>query len=160
MFDRASVEYELGSAEELRVERLLQERGWYVVRAYDYTGQAAQEKAPRMFGPDGQTLILPDLDVSQGGTRRWVEIKAKASASFTRMTQQWEHGIPLRHYQSYLSVQEESGTSVWLFVCEQDSQDVLIQKLDDLPVRVYAGDKMSYGGMAFFPCDSFMRFSP
>lgn len=133
---------------------LLRERDWYVIPSYDYSGE--DDKAPRLQGLK-ECLVIPDLDICKSGTRRWAEVKTKKEATFTRRTQRYEHGFPLRHYHDYLRVQQETGTEVWLFIYEESTGDVLYAKLDDLAkvMRPYKGNKMNYGGMAYFPRDAF-----
>lgn len=137
------------------IDRLLQERGWYVIPSYDYTGEE-ENKAPRLQGLT-EHLVIPDLDISQNGERRWAEVKTKTKADWTYMTQRLEHGFPLRHYHHYQKVQQITGTEVWLFIYEESTGDVLYAKIDDLDCakRIYGGDKMDRGGTIFFPRDAF-----
>ena len=135
--------------------RLLQESGCYVIPSYDYAGEG-QDKPPRLQGPR-RAYPIPDLDVSKNGERFWVEVKTKASATYTRLTGRYEHGIPLRLFQAYLRVQRITGCPVWLYIVEEDTNTVLRARLDALmsQARVYTGDRMSRGGMVFWPLDAF-----
>jgi hypothetical protein len=103
---------------------------------------------------------VPDLDISKDGVRRWAEVKTKAAATYTRVTGRYEHGVPKRHYESYLKVQEITGCPVWLFVYEENTGTILCGRLDDLARvrREYVGDKMSRGGMVFFPRSAFKLY--
>ena len=156
---RETETWQKGHNGERRVAQLLKERGWYVIPSYDYSGEDG-DKAPKLEGlRDG--FPVPDLDIAKDGERRWAEVKTKAAASYTRVTGRYEHGIPKRHYLSYKRVQEITGCEVWLFIYEEETGDVLCAKLDDLDAvkREYDGNKMSHGGMVFYPRDVFAVFA-
>lgn len=152
---RQTDEYKRGHKGELIVKRLLIDNGWLVIPSYAYTGED-DNKAPRLEGTNC-FYVIPDLDICKAGTRRWIEVKTKTKADFTRITQRLEHGIPLKHYEHYLEVQRETGTPVWIFVYELNTKSILYASLNSLSyvIRKYIGWKMSNGGMAFFPRDSF-----
>jgi hypothetical protein len=127
--------------------------GWYVLASYDYNGD--DDHPPRMEGRT-RRFIIPDLDACKGGRRIWVEVKTKTAPSLHRATNILEHGIPLRHYEQYLQVELETGCPVYLLIYEEQSNQLLHQKLSELgQPRIYSGDKMSFGGMAFWPRTSF-----
>jgi hypothetical protein len=153
---REKPEFQRGHEGELRVADLLKRRGWCIVPSYDYSGKEG-DMPPRLQGLK-QAWPVPDLDISRNGERRWVEVKTKARADYTRTTQRYEHGIPLRHYRAYLDVERITGTPVWLFVVEESTGAILAARLSDLDSvkRVYDGPKMSRGGMAYFPRDAFV----
>lgn len=142
------------TAEEL-VADILRKHGYYVIPSYEYSGRD-DDKAPKLTGYD-KHYTLPDLDVSGNGQRFWVEVKLKAEPTWTRKLQRYEHGIPLRHYQDYLQVERITGCPVYLAIVEEDTGLILFQSFRKLTecVRIYDGAKMSRGGMAFFPRDSF-----
>ena len=152
---RETAKFQQGHTAELRIARMLQARGWWVVPSYDYSGEDGN-KAPRLQGAT-QAFVLPDLDVARDGIRRWAEVKSKSSATLTRKLGRYEHGIPLRHFRSYQEVQRITGAETWLFIYELDSHAVLWARVDDLAkhCRIYEGDKMGGGPMVFFPRDSF-----
>ncbi len=151
---RETPEFLQGRNAEKHIAQLLQQAGWYVLPSYDYSGED-NNKAPRLQGLT-RSLVIPDLDICQEGRRCWAEVKSKTKATWTRINQQWEHGIPRRHYDSYLEVQRLTGCKVWLFIYEEDTGDVLGQELDSLTPRFYAGEKMSPGGMVFFRKNQFL----
>lgn len=153
-FDQTT-EYKLGHDGELVIKQLLIDNGWLVIPSYAYTGKG-NDKSPRLEGMNC-FYVIPDLDVCKAGTRRWIEVKTKSKADFTRLTQRFEHGIPLRHYRHYFDVQDATGCPVWLFVYELNTKSILYASLNALSyvARIYEGPKMSNGGMAFFPRDNF-----
>ena len=142
---------QFGRSAEERVAHLLQHRyGCYVVPAYDYS---VGDEAPKLQGAFCG-YVVPDLDVSKGGARSWVEVKAKTNAgSPTRLTGQIEHGFSWRLFQHYRTVQQITGTPVFIIILEVITGDILYQSLDALDEvkRVYDGDKMDRGGTVFFP---------
>jgi hypothetical protein len=144
------------SAEEI-VAWILQCRyGCHVVPVYDYNGD---DKAPRLQGAMS-SYVVPDLDVSRGGIRTWVEVKAKNNTgSPTRLTGRLEHGFSWRLFEHYRAVQQITGTPVYIIIVEMPSGDLLYQSLDELDAvkRVYDGDKMDRGGTVFFPRSMFVR---
>jgi len=146
-----------GHKGEQLIASLLREHGWYVIPSYDYTGE--DDKAPRLQG-EAESLVIPDLDIARDGTRRWAEVKTKEEATKYRKLNRWEHGFPLRHYHHYLRVQEITGDEVWIFIYEESTGHILCGKLDDLSEvkREYNGEKMSRGGMVFFPRDAFKHW--
>lgn len=156
---RASEKFIKGQSGELQVAGLLQARGWYIIPSYDYSGDAGN-KAPRLQG-QRLSFVVPDLNIAREGKRLWAEVKTKAAATFTHITRQLEHGIPTRHLQDYLKIQEITGCEVWLFIFEEDTRAVLTARLAFLLTRKreYVGPKMSNGGMVFFPRSAFTHFA-
>lgn len=145
-----------GRTAEETIAWILQHRyGCHVVPVYDYN---AGDKAPRLQGAAGG-YVVPDLDVSKNGARSWVEVKAKNNAgSPTRLTGRVEHGFSWRLFQQYGTVQQITGTPVYIIILETLTGEILYQSLDELDAvrRVYDGDKMDRGGTVFFPRDSFV----
>jgi hypothetical protein len=146
--------FERGRRGEFLVARLLQSRGWGVVPCYDYSGSDGK-KAPRLMF-ERRALPIPDLDVVKCGKRCWVEVKVKARPDFTRITQTWDHGIPLRLLVSYRWVERESGCLVWLFIVEEKNRIIRYSALSALgDPRIWCGQDMDSHGMAFWPIDNF-----
>lgn len=147
-------EFERGRAGEQAVAKWLQERGWFVVPSYDYSG-ADGDKPPRLQGLESRYAI-PDLDIARAGLRIWAEVKVKGTPSWHRVTQVWEHGISRRLHQNYCEVQRITGTPVWIFVLEERDDVLIAQSLDLLGApRVYDGSKMGRDGMSFWPRQRF-----
>lgn len=154
---RETEKFQRGHNGELTAARYFQGRGWFVIPSYDYSGDDGN-KAPKMQGlRDG--FVIPDLDICKDGLRVWVEVKTKAEPTLHRKSGTYEHGIPLRHYNHYRRVQAETGCDVWLVVFEEGAGFLLGRKLDDLEPnkRVYDGNKMSRGGMVFWPRSEFRQ---
>ena len=128
-----AMQRELGLAGEKMVAGFLQSRGAGVVASYDFSGSDG-DKAPRMmFQAYGR--IIPDLDVSRGGERFWVEVKTYWHAPPNRRIGFPVHGIRRRHRENYLDVQKQSGTTVLLAILEVQSGQLLVRRLDAL--RIY-----------------------
>lgn len=149
---RESPSFIRGRRGEQLIKRWLQKRGWWVIPSYDYTGEN-DDKAPRMQGLSS-SLVIPDLDIAKDGLRRWAEVKTKTKALEWRKTGELQHGIDLRHYEEYLKVQSLSGTHVWLFIVEENTQTILAESLDRLG-EPRIGREYGKGGMANWPRDRF-----
>lgn len=153
---RDNPKFKRGRNGEQIIAQLLKEKGWFVIPSYDYSGQEG-DKAPKMQGAVA-AFVIPDLDIAKLGERRWAEVKTKKEPTLYKKTNVLEHGIPLRHFEDYKKVQAETGCEVWLFVYEELSRDVLCLKLNDLgDGRKYTGNKMSRGGMIFWPRSKFRK---
>jgi len=132
---RQRPEFLRGRAAEQLVARWLQERGWFVIPSYDYSGDDGN-KAPRLQGLRAGYAV-PDLDVARDGCRRWVEVKSKASAN-VRRDRYWgkpnvpEHGIDHRNYLHYLEVKRQTGDEVWIAIYEEDTGVLLGAEIDTL----------------------------
>jgi hypothetical protein len=133
------------------VERFFRERGDYIIPTDEYSGWR-NDKAPLAHGPYN-SLIIPDLDTFSNGRRRWVEVKTKRDSTLTRMSGQYEHGMPLKHYYAYQSVQRESGCVVCLAVYEIATGMLLFSAIDDLGEGRHAW--MAGEWHIFFPRDKF-----
>ena len=129
-------EFLRGRAAEQRVALWLQERGWYVIPSYDYSGTDGN-KAPRLQGLNVGHAV-PDLDVASGGTRRWVEVKAKDRANVWRSPMQWgrpnvpEHGVDHGNDLDYLEVKRITGDEVWIAIYEEDTGSLRAAEIDAL----------------------------
>lgn len=143
--------FTFGRTGEQDVARVLQANGWYIVPSYDYSG-TDRSKAPRLQG-SLKSYVIPDLDVSREGERVWVEVKTKTEASFTRITGRLEHGIPKRHAEDYLRVQEITGCRVFLVIVERSTGDYLCASIDRLMESARVSDLE--GPMVYFARDSF-----
>lgn len=144
-------EFKLGRTGEQMVAAWLQERGWYVIPSYDYSG-SERDKAPKLRGvTDG--FPVPDLDVARSGTRRWVEVKTKTKATEYRKTGSLDHGI--EHYDDYVRVAAETGTEAWLAIFELSTRKLLAQSFAGLGAPRRAVDRGKR--MAYWPVSRFMH---
>jgi hypothetical protein len=153
------IQLQYGRDAEIAIAEYMKSCGLYVIPSYDYSGKG-DNKAPKLSSVYG-AFPVPDLDVAKDGMRWWVEVKRKADATLHRNSGVWEHGIPLRLFSAYKRVEEITGNAVWLVIVEDKTRRVLYNKLSYLQEfgRYYTGDKMSYGGMVFFPRDKFLELN-
>lgn len=155
---RATFEEQLAFARryEKGVARWLMQRAWRILPTYDFSGSDG-DKTPTLLAADGdQSLVLPDLLACKDGDTRWVEVKYKDSADWTRLTNRLETGISLRLWTHYVRVRAVTGISVWIMFVhrlEGEVRGAEIETLSRMPPRIYDGRKMGRGGMAFFPWD-------
>lgn len=153
---RDSEEFKKGRAGERVVARFLQNRGWYVLPSYDYAGEDGN-KAPKLTGLSAG-YVVPDLFAFKDAQAKWVEVKTKNDATFHRISQTWEHGIPWRHYQHYQKVQGITGAPVYIVVCEEKSGQKLQGSLSALGEPRYSASA-TMGEMAFWPRANFTPLS-
>jgi hypothetical protein len=138
-----------GRRGEKLVARWLSRWGYFWVPSYDYTGTNG-DKAPRLFG-FAERFPIPDLDVCKDGRRFWFEIKTKGKPTPTRITGTIDHGIDTRLIDAYQKVQKHTGCPVWIGIYEENSGDLLVALLDDLPLRQGTG---AGAHMSYFPRDA------
>jgi hypothetical protein len=153
---RQRPEFLRGRDGEQKVARWLQSRKWYIIPSYDYSGPDG-EVAPKLRGQqDG--IVLPDLGLAKAGLLKWAEVKSKWAPTFTLLTHTYDHGIGYRNWCHYKRFQDETGCHVFLFILEEVSQTLLVERLDNLGKgRHYFGDEMDHGGMVFWTRDSFSQ---
>jgi hypothetical protein len=118
-----------GKIAEKEVEALYMDCGFSVIRSYDYNGE--DNKSPRMFAKN-KNYVLPDLDVSRAGVRKWLECKHYSQTPMNRRLGIHVHGIKKRLYNDYLNVQRETGTPVFLVIKEIEGDCLLYARLDSL----------------------------
>lgn len=144
---------ERGRVVELAVASWLMARGWRILPAYDFSGKA-DDKAPKlMAAPPAQSLVLPDLLTCRDGQSCWVEVKLKTRADLHRKTQTLETGISLRLFRHYQEVSVASGLDVHMMFAHEAENELRAAPLSWCvkTSRLYEGEKMGRGGMAFFP---------
>lgn len=136
-------EFQKGRTGEHVVADFLKDLGYYVIPSYDYSGKE-ESKAPQLQGLIEQ-YVIPDLDVAKEGRRRWVEVKTKYDATYTRITHRYEHGLPLRHFRDYQTVQEITGTQAGIAIYEEVSNCILLAWIDDLAPHARYSDMKQNG---------------
>ena len=141
-------------------EEWLKRRGWLVLSPSDYSGPD-DDKPPSLHGA-ARSFVLPDTLAFRAGRARFVECKWKTAATFHRVTQRWETGIQLRHWEDYRRVRAESGVPtwiVWVHGREREMRGMDLEGLSELSPRPYDGPKMGPGGMIFFPWQGLVRLA-
>jgi len=151
----------LGREFEKLIAAWLKSRGWRILPVYDYSG-LGEDKAPKLEGAaPTPSLIVPDLLTARMGELKWVEVKYKTKADWTRKTSRLETGINLRLWKHYVEVQAVTGVPVWIMFVHEHEQEVRGESIDQLrqDFRVYDGNKMGRGGMVFFAYDELKRLT-
>ncbi|MFH1997649.1 MAG: hypothetical protein ABII94_03080 [Patescibacteria group bacterium] len=116
-----------GKISELKIEKYFYENGYNIILTNEYTGRD-NNKAPQLFNII-KNLTLPDLDISKGGKRFWVEVKHYTTAPLNRKYNIYVHGIKKRHYDDYLLVEKSTGSPVYLYIDEEESKKILWAEL-------------------------------
>lgn len=147
-----TAEWRRGHIGEAIIAALLEREGYAVIRSYNYKGKEDEPKAPKLgIGPAG--YCLPDLDVSYGGVRFWLEIKTKAPRWY-RKEKCWRFGLSLRLYRHYLAVQRLTATPVFIVFWDTAGGRIYWGKLSSLRPQYYFGKAMHEGDFVFFRADS------
>jgi hypothetical protein len=146
----------LGRAYEHDLVLLLRSKNYWVTP----TGDIANGGAPRILGPHGRALVLPDVEAYRNAKCYPFELKTKSIPTPTRkLGGRLEHGFSYRHYQHYREYERVTGHCLIIVVREQQSGELLARPLRSLPEpRIYDGGKMGPSGMVFFPRDAFRVF--
>jgi hypothetical protein len=119
-----------GRRGEMMVFNWLKTRGWGVIPSYDYTGSDGS-KAPRLQYLD-RAYPVPDGDICNGTARIWIEIKTYTYAPMNRKVGEPVHGAAKRLIESYLRVEKDTLTPVWIAVLEIKTGALLVARLADL----------------------------
>lgn len=155
---RDTLTFKRGRDFEQEIARQMILSGCHVQRCYLLSDDTQHIKAPMLEGPF-KGLRLPDLQAAKLGKTAWYECKEKTDATYTHSLHEFDHGIGLPCYRDYVAVQEISGLPVILMVGEFNTGQILWQSLTQLgQPRLYTGDKMGPGGMAFWPRDRFDKW--
>lgn len=81
--------------------RVMHDSGWhYIPLAKIQNGGAPMAQS------NGDSVVLPDMDVSHEGRTAYVEVKAKTTSVYFRKTSQERHGIDYRNFTQYVRVSE------------------------------------------------------
>ena len=146
---------EYGRAGEVGISSWLQKRGWRVLPVYNYSGKGG-DKAPKLIAAiDADSLVMPDLMVARDGLTRFVEVKRKGRADWTRVTQRRETGINLRLWTQYRAVQVATGIQVALLFVHDKEGEVRGGSIDALGSDArQTGCGGGMPAMVFFPWDT------
>lgn len=122
--------YEEGEDAELLVEQLLRQEGWFTTPAR--TQRIATDSAP-MFDGRSEKIVMPDVYAMRSGQAVWCEVKQFEKPVFTRKRDQEEHGVRSRKFKEYKRTARISGLPTYLFVFEEQSGDLLVADVLNLP---------------------------
>lgn len=125
----------IGAQGEAIVRKWLKRQGYLILPA----SLIKDTGAPMLTGEQIKA-ILPNNLTWKDGQPGWVEVKTKSCATkHVNPPQRWEHGLPLRHWNAYLKVQELTGIPVSLAILELDTKLLLLGTLNSLEKgkRVY-----------------------
>ena len=121
--------FERGSIGEQNVATFLKENGWAVVPTHECNpGDAAL-----MRGMD-KSFILPDLLSFDTKRAIWIEVKTKEKPRLYKKRNEYRHCIDEYQYREYLQVESLTGSNVWLFVYEENTDKILRAPVNWLPV--------------------------
>jgi hypothetical protein len=169
----------VGQANEQAVMFIPEMRSFYLTPLT----KLAMDGAPRMVGLSGEHkpmgFILPDYHVAhQKYLPVGLECKLKDDSTKTHITGEREHGIGRRVYLHYRQFGILHRCKVILAFTEQSTGEILAATIEKLETgwwldtrdgllskrpRLYFGNKMDRGGMAFFGRSQFMvlhQFEP
>ncbi len=136
---------------EIAFSQWLQQRGYYILPAYDYSGWQ-DAKAPKLqCGTAG--LVMPDLLACKDGKMQWFEVKLKDRADLHRKSGALCTGFAYRHYCDYLEVAYITGIPIWMVFIHEQENVVLTCEIGDCFTKlnhIYVGDKMDKCGGTIF----------
>jgi hypothetical protein len=129
------------------------------------TGDIANGGAPKLLGPNGMAIVLPDVEAYRDAKCHPFELKTKSIATFTRRSHELEHGFSLRLYREYLEYQKVTGRKLIIAVKELRTGELLARTLDAIGephLDAYGEPRISEGGpmgdMVFIPRRLFRVF--
>lgn len=80
----------------------------------------------------GNGVVLADMQLYCGVRAGWVEVKSKSQAMHFRKWDRREHGIDRDKALQYWKLQQDTGQTVYLLICEAETGDILMQSLATL----------------------------
>jgi hypothetical protein len=115
-----------GQLGESLIAKWLNSKGWFVVPVYEI--EINSGKGPRVFAPDNERIIAPDIfAVNPLRSRvRFIECKHKTVFTWHRISQKWQTGIDLKHWADYLKLSDKTGVDTWLLFLHRQSTPSLI----------------------------------
>ena len=110
--------YGVGQESEQICARYFSNKGYVVIPISEYTNNTGgMINAPMIVSSYGP-MVSPDLMVMKGSKLFWIEVKMKNEPTYYWKRHRWEHGIDTPNFNSYKSIQLESGWPVYIFVHE------------------------------------------
>lgn len=141
----------LAQTYEALIAEYMRAQGWWIFPTKDY----AKNGAPVLLGPNGATLIVPDLFCVRGAERKWVEVKFKTDASFNIIRQRWTMGVARRLWENYFAVREATGLPVELLFWLDKEREIRHARIEDIEIsHKYIENKVDFGGSVFVSKDS------
>lgn len=150
-----------GRAHEAKLILVLRQKQFFVTP----TGDIANGGAPKLLGPNGMAIVLPDVEAYRDARCHPFELKTKSIPTRTHKTQELEHGFSLRLYREYVKYQKVTGRKLIIVVNELKTGELLARTLDALgeprldaygEPRISEGSAM--GDMVFIPRKLFRVF--
>lgn len=111
----------VGKTGESLIARYFLNRGYSVLPVYEVL--PGQYKGPVLYTSSGNMLVSPDMMVMGKGKIFWVEAKHKSAFTWHRISQSWNTGIDLHHYEQYLAIQAlHQEIPIWLLFLHQNGK--------------------------------------
>lgn len=159
-----------GRLGESRIARWFMLKRYSVLPAYEMEG--GQFKGPRVFSLEGD-LVSPDLLVFRPGKVFWIEAKSKAAFTWHRISQSYQDGIDVRHWNDYLALRGRMEWPLWLLFLHgpgqvaKDNPDGMVpptglfgREIGELPLLVdHTSDKWGRSGMVYWRASSLIRIA-
>lgn len=114
MYDQDSPEAALGDWAQGKTDIYLREIGMAIVDAHKSGGG----RAALVRGKYGAIPVMDTIAIG-GGEVRFVDSKGKTQSTFTRITQEEQHGIDARNWDGYIQQCEDAGVNGFIVVCEK-----------------------------------------
>lgn len=111
-----------GRVGESLIATWLKRRGWYILPVYEI--EIDSGKGPRIFAPNGEQVIAPDVLAlhPDKGEIRFIECKHKSVFSWHRRSSSWQTGIDLKHWHDYLKLRVALDHEIWLLFLHKSEE--------------------------------------
>lgn len=93
--------------------------------------QAGCFHGPRLEGR-GNDLTMPDMQFYGDNRYGWIEVKWKTRSNYWKTWKRDEHGIDKDKWEEYMKIQHSTRLPVYLLICEDSTQDLLMADLNTL----------------------------
>lgn len=119
---------------EYLVEKVIQGYGFATIPRRKYNQNMGNEIAPMLESKNVKT-VLPDITATGGGKTWEIEVKSKNQyVEYRKKDFEPQHGIDRPNWHDYITIKEETGHDVYLFIFEQDSGKLIRQNIESLVV--------------------------